>query len=119
MSQQEMRVVSPILCVFIVIGCGLAQDNSPPAKLSPDQQAIRSSAEAFVAAFNKGDAKTVASLWTPEGEMSVDGEAVGVGREEIAAKYAEYFAANPDATIRVEIDTIRMLGPNMAVERAQ
>jgi hypothetical protein len=51
--------------------------------------------------------------------MSVDGESVGVGRAEIAAKYAEYFAANPGATIQVEIDTIRMLGPSMAVERGR
>lgn len=114
-----MRIVSPILCAFIAIGCCLAQDNSPPAKLSPDQQAIRASAEAFVAAFNQGDPEAVAALWTPAGEMSVDGEAVAVGREQIAAEYAKYFAANPDATIQVEIDTIRMLGPNMAVERGR
>ena len=44
-----MRVVFPILFLFAAIGCGLAQDTSPPAKLSPDQQAIRKNAEAFVA----------------------------------------------------------------------
>jgi uncharacterized protein (TIGR02246 family) len=114
-----MRIVFPILCLFVAIGCGFAQGNSAPVTLSPDQQAIRANAEAFVADFNKGDAKGVAALWTPEGEMSVDGEAIGVGREAIAAKYTEYFAANPKATIQVEIDTIRMLGPNMAVERGR
>lgn len=114
-----MRVAFPLLFIFAAIACSLAQDNSPPAKLSPDQQAIRANAEAFVAAFNKGDAKGVASLWTLQGEMSVDGEAVGVGRDDIAAKYAEHFAANAGATIQVEIDSIRLLGPNMAVERGR
>ena len=109
-----MRIAFPILCVFAIIGRGVAQDNSTPAKLSPDQQAIRANAEAFVAAFNKGDATAVADLWTPEGEMSVDGEPVGVGREVIAEKYAQYFKQNPEAQIQVEINTIRLVGPNMA-----
>ena len=114
-----MRAVFPVLCILMTFCVGTAQESSSPAELSPDQQAIRKHAEAFVAAFNKGDANAVAALWTPEGEMSVDGEPVGVGRKDIAAKYAEYFSDNPGATIQVDIESIRLLGPNMAVERGR
>ena len=114
-----MRVVSQILCVFAAFGCCFAQDASPPAELSPDQQAIRKNAEAFVAAFDKGDAKSVAALWTENGEMSLDGEAVAVGREQVAEKYAEYFEENAGAKIEVNIESIRVLGPSLAIERGR
>ena len=114
-----MRFVFPLLCIFAAIGCGLAQDASPPAKLSPDQQAIRKNAEAFVAAFDQGDAKSVAALWTENGELSLDGEAVAVGREQVAEKYAEYFEENAGAKIEVNIESIRVLGPSLAIERGR
>ena len=53
------------------------------AELSPAQEAIKETAEAFVAAFNKGDAKAVATLWSEDGEMSVDGQNTATGRAEI------------------------------------
>ena len=114
-----MKVLYSILCVFAAVGCVHAQENPAAEQLSPDQLAIRSNAEAFVAAFNKGDAEGVASLWADNGEMSLDGEAVAVGREAVAAKYAEYFELNSGAEIQVNIDSIRVLGPTLAVERGR
>jgi hypothetical protein len=40
----------------------------------------------------------VAALWAESGEMSLDGEAIAAGREQVEAKYAEYFEQNPGAT---------------------
>ncbi|TWT81367.1 hypothetical protein CA13_28190 [Planctomycetes bacterium CA13] len=112
-----MRVAVTIVSTFMFVACGFAQDNSPPPKLSADQQAIRKNAEAFVAAFDKGDAKAVASFWAKKGEMSLDGEPVAVGREQVAASYADYFKDNEGAKIEVNIESIRVLGPNLAIER--
>lgn len=39
------------------------------------------------------------------------------GREQVAAKYTEYFQQNHSAEIEVQIDSIRVLGPTLAVER--
>ena len=109
-----MRVNLALLCLLTSAGFIDAQE---PPTLSPDQQAIRANAEAFVAAFDKGDAKAVAALWTEEGEMSLDGEAIAVVRKAVEAQYAEYFRDNAGAKIEVNIDTIRVLGPTTAVER--
>lgn len=112
-----MKSVVFLCCALVAIGLAHAEDSVSP--LSSDQQAIRKNAEAFVAAFDNGDAKAVAALWAENGEMSLDGEAVAVGREQVAAKYAEYFEQNPGAKIEIRIDTIDTPGPNMAVERGQ
>lgn len=97
-----------------------AQEDAPKEvseELSPDQQAIKKNAEAFVAAFDKGNAKAVAALWAENGEMSLDGKTIAEGRGEVETRYAEYFEENPGAKIDVHIDSIRVVGPTLAIER--
>src|SRR5262249_18532018 len=81
-----------------------------------DIAAVRKSADAFTKAFNAGDAKLVASFWTPDGEYtSPDGEKLH-GRAAIEKAYAEYFKNTPKATVEVKIETLRMLGKYTALE---
>ena len=110
-----MRLTVFAFCTLVAMSSARAAETTQ--KLSPDQQAIRKNAEAFVAAFDKADPDSVAALWAENGEMSLDGDTIAVGREQVAAQYAEYFRENPGAKIEVHIDTIRVLGPALAVER--
>ena len=71
--------------------------------------------EAFVAAFNKADAKAVAALWTEDGQYSDDTGRVFAGREAIGNAYAEFFAKNPGARMRVVVDSLRLLSPDAAI----
>ena len=49
-----------------------AQDSRTTAAPRPaDEDAIRATARDFVAAFNKGDARSIAGQWTEEGEYTV------------------------------------------------
>lgn len=93
------------------------EPNPSEPDLSPDQQAIRKTAEDFVAAFNKGDAKAVAALWAEDGEMSVDGQNTIASRAEIERTYDEFFKTNQGVRISVHIDSIRQAGPNMIIEK--
>lgn len=80
------------------------------------EKAIRDSAQAFTDAFDRGDAKAVANLWTADGDyVDESGQRVR-GRESIARSYAEFFAANPGEKIKIEIDDIHLLDPNTAIE---
>ncbi len=81
-----------------------------------DLAAIRATSDAFVEAFNKGDAKSVASLWTGDGDYIDDSGRAFAGREAIEKAYAEYFAANPGARIRIAIDSLRLLSGSKAIE---
>jgi hypothetical protein len=60
----------------------------------PGSRRRAQNAEAFAAAFNKGDAKAVAAFWTMNGEYAgPDGEKIR-GREVIEKEYADFFKKN-------------------------
>ncbi len=81
-----------------------------------DLAAIRAESEAFVTAFNKGDAKAVAALWTRDGEYIDDMGRKFIGRDAIEQGYAAFFADNPTVTLRVMIDSVRLLSNHTAIE---
>ncbi len=96
-----------------------AESNTRAAELeplSPDLVAIRDASKLFIDAFNKQDASAVAAMWTKDGEY-VDGAGrVIVGRTAIEKDYMEFFVANPGAKIEIEIDSLRLLTGDTAIE---
>jgi uncharacterized protein (TIGR02246 family) len=78
--------------------------------------AIRQSSQAFAAAFNKGDAKAVAALWTADGDYTDETGRTFKGREAIEKEYAGFFAANKGVQIKVIVDSIKLLGDGAAIE---
>jgi uncharacterized protein (TIGR02246 family) len=86
---------------------------------SPDNvelQAIRKSSEDFVKAFNSGDAKAVAQLWTEDGDYIDETGQAYAGREAIEQAYASFFASHQGVQMRVIIDSLRLLSSNAAIE---
>ena len=81
-----------------------------------DLEVIRASCELFVTAFNKGDAKSIASLWATDGEYIDEFGNRFQGREAIEKCYADVFANDPDAKIQVSIDALRMISDIVAIE---
>jgi uncharacterized protein (TIGR02246 family) len=67
-------------------------------------------------AFNRGNAKAVAALWTSDGEYSIGRQSLK-GREAIANVYGGYFRTHPGAKMAVKIDSIRVLAPTVAIEQ--
>jgi uncharacterized protein (TIGR02246 family) len=94
----------------------VASEAAKPGEPADDLTAIRAGSEAFLAAFNKGDAKRVASFWIEDGQYIDDAGRQFAGRDAIEKAYAEFFAGNPGAVMKVEIDALRLLGPNTAIE---
>ena len=82
---------------------------------SPEREAIEQSAQAFVTAYNAGNAEAIAALWTPEGEYSV-GNQTFKGRAEIKKLYEEHFKANPGTRMEVKVQSVRNLAPNLVLE---
>jgi uncharacterized protein (TIGR02246 family) len=89
---------------------------TPAAGRSADEAAIRANIALFVKAYNAKDAKAVAALFTPDGQIEgKDGE-VTEGREAIAEVFADLFAETPKRKLEVFVESIRFLGPDLAVE---
>jgi uncharacterized protein (TIGR02246 family) len=86
------------------------------ADRSADETAIRANVEKFVKAYNAGDAKGVAALFTPDGEAWDKDGNESEGRKEIERTFAEIFKAAPARKLEVFVESIKFLGKDMAVE---
>ena len=102
-----------------MMACGLASVIGADAdRQAADEAAIRKSVESYVAAFNKGDAKALAAMWSPEAVYTnpLSGEQV-VGRGEIEKQFAEIFAKAKGAKLESKTNDIKFVSPNVAVEQ--
>jgi uncharacterized protein (TIGR02246 family) len=115
--------IRPAAYVILLFSFGLsaclgqdAASNSLGNKGTADLAAIRAESQAFVDAFNKGDAKAIAELWTEEGEYIDDSGHTFAGRDAIETGYARFFTENPHVQIRIVIDSLRLLGDSAAIE---
>ena len=89
----------------------------PTPAYSADEETIREAVEAFVRAFNAGDAKAVVADWTADGQYTDEDGNVFRGRDAMEKAYARLFAAHPGATIAVSIESLRFQGAETAVEK--
>jgi uncharacterized protein (TIGR02246 family) len=92
-----------------------AQADEPAAKgETPTGKGKR--AQAFLAAFNKGDAKALAAFWTPDGEY-VDPEGRHYkGRAAIEKLYEKVFAGRKGAKLTIIVTSVRQVTPDVALE---
>src|SRR5271165_1526383 len=81
-----------------------------------DRQAILQSARDFTAAFEKGDAKAVAALWTDQAEFESDDDTILRGRPAIEAAYAASFKERPGAKMEIKVGSIRFPSRDSALE---
>ncbi len=82
-----------------------------------DEQAIRATADEFVKAFNAGDAKAIGAEWAADAEYTDETGTSFRGRAAIEKEYANLFKEQPGATVALTIESIRFLGPDIAVEK--
>jgi len=83
---------------------------------SSDEMAIRNTAESFVAAYEKGDAKAAAAHFTADAEYVDEDGDVFAGREEIEQNFARFFGENDGAALEIDIDSVRFVDPAVAIE---
>jgi len=98
-----------------------AAKDQPAAKAAPsgdaaDLEAIRQSEATFKTAFDSGDAKAVAAHWTENGEFVDESGRRLQGREAIEKEFAAFFAANPGVKIISNIEQVRLINANTAIE---
>ncbi len=94
-----------------------AETAPPRPATETDEKAIRATADAFVKAFNAGDAKAIGALWAPDAEYTDESGQSIHGRAAIENEYADLFKEHPGATMTVTIESIRFLGADSAVEK--
>src|SRR5437763_17088492 len=108
--------------LFCIAGCffyGLAVrpvQAGEPKELTKDQEAIAKSAEAFVEAFHKGDAKALAAFWTADGDYTDQRGRHLKGQEAIEKAFKAFFTENKGLKLRINSDSLRFATPEVAIE---
>ncbi len=72
--------------------------------------------KAFIAAFNKGDAKAIAEFWTSEGEYVDEDGRTYKGRAAIEKLYRKVFAENKGAKLAITVTAARKVGADVILE---
>jgi uncharacterized protein (TIGR02246 family) len=81
-----------------------------------EEKALLQRAEAFVAAFDKGDAKALAGFWTPTGIFRDQKDTETKGREAIEKAFQHVFAENKGLKLRINVTALRFVTNDVAVE---
>ncbi len=85
-------------------------------EISADEEAIRQADESYAKAYGTGDAKAVAAHFTADAEYVDEVGDVFQGRDAIEESMTEFFAENPGCALQINIDSIRFITPEVAVE---
>ncbi len=105
-------MICKLTIVFLTLATTMARGEEPDAEAE-----IRKAVEAYVVAFNQGDANAVASMWSPEAvyinPMTDDRV---VGREAIEKQMADTFANLEGVQLEATTTTIQFISPGVAVE---
>jgi uncharacterized protein (TIGR02246 family) len=102
-----------------VMAWGLASVIGAEAdRQTADEAAIRKAVESYMAAFNQGDAKALAAMWSPEAVYTnpLSGEQV-VGRDAIEKQFANIFTETKGIKLAAKTEAIQFVSPNVAVEQ--
>jgi len=107
------------VCYLAALALSVGARHPAAAQVPPagdDLAAIRDSSRAFVQAFDKGDAKAIAALWTEDGDFTDDTGRVFSGRAAIEKEYAAFFAAHPGVKLKLTIDSLKRVSPHTVIE---
>ncbi|MBM4067511.1 MAG: SgcJ/EcaC family oxidoreductase [Planctomycetes bacterium] len=81
-----------------------------------EEKAVRQTAAAYARAFNAGDAKAIAALWTADGELVDEAGKEFRGRKTIEKEFAAMFATSKGLTAEIAVLAIRFPAKDLAID---
>jgi uncharacterized protein (TIGR02246 family) len=106
-----------LIFVFLPVALAcLCASNISAEEPKSGQAALMKTAQAFAEAFEKGDAKAVAAFWAEDGDyVDLDGRRLQ-GRPAIENAFKDFFTENKGLKLRIEVNSVRFVTPDMAIE---
>lgn len=97
----------------LLAASGLRAQEEP----SPEVAGLQQAAADFVLAYNAKDPAAIAALFTENGEITdLRAGDTTTGRVDIQLRYAEIFAAGDVPSVAIEVDSVRLVGKDLAIE---
>lgn len=113
-GDKQMKLLT---IVFSLALCCTAFGQDSPSSQDAEEAAIGKAVKAYVDAYNRGDAKSLAALWSPEAVYTNPGtQEQVVGREAIEQQFASIFQENQDTALAVSSKRIQFMSPTVALE---
>jgi uncharacterized protein (TIGR02246 family) len=107
----------PSLILLLALSLPVSPHALPAEEPSSEIAGLEQAAADFVLAFNAKDSEAIAKLFLENGEISDPGGGSSIsGREQIAAHYAGLFAGENVPSLAIEVDSVRLVAPNLAIE---
>jgi len=97
-------------------GAQTAQPAGGKPAEDPEEKVIRASAEAFTKLYNAHDARGLAALFAPKAEVIDEDGSVVKGQAAIEKEFTEVFKAHPKSSMQVDVQSVRVLTPQLAIE---
>jgi uncharacterized protein (TIGR02246 family) len=116
-KDNQMR--TQFIPLLVLAACAVILSARPAlaqAESNPQEAAIFKSAEAFVDAFHKGDAKAVAAFWTADGDYVDQTGKHLKGRQAIEEAFHNFFSENKGMKLRINVTSLRFVTPELAIE---
>jgi uncharacterized protein (TIGR02246 family) len=101
------------ICLAVCLATGRAQEATSP---NPEAATFEALATGFQQLFNEGQAAELAAQFLPDGELIDDEGNLYRGREELRDLFQRFFATFPGAKLTLQVDSLRMIGPRLAIE---
>ncbi len=101
------------LAVLALASVALAQDKQPTGA----EKASKAQTDAYVAAFNKGDAKALAALYAEDAQYTNEDGGTVAGRAAVLESLTKFFAKNKGAKLDAQIESARFLTPDVLLEK--
>jgi len=105
------------LLALISAALAAASHAETTAENSPEKTAVMAIDRAFEAAYAKADAKAVADFFTEDAHYTSDDGRTFDGRAAIEDNLRAAFAKKNDAKLAILLDSVRLLAPDVLLER--
>jgi uncharacterized protein (TIGR02246 family) len=109
-------IITTILVPAFFAMAGEKPIAEPPA-VSPEAAAIEKLARSYEASFNQGDAKALGAMFAEDVEYTDEDGVLIQGRPAVENLLKRNFALNPGAKMAISIDSVKLLAPDVVVER--
>lgn len=116
--QPPRLLFGAVLLLTVLVGASAQQPKTadPAPRPSADEEQIRKAVVAFVELYNAHKAAELVDLFAADARVVYSNGSEENGREEIKQSFEDAFAANPKTAVSVDVDSIRFLTPEVAVE---
>jgi uncharacterized protein (TIGR02246 family) len=108
--------LAAVLAAGVLVAVGRPPADAQEQKAEAKEQPARGRREAFIAAFNKGNAKAVAAFWTPDATYVDQVGREHKGRAAIERLYEKAFAARKGARLAIHVTSAKQVSPDVTLE---